>query len=319
MSAPVQVQTRRESARTFARSRIFGPRTPNVTEIVARPESVVCQRFVDALQLSELQIGVPPLPIDQLVVEQLMVSISECGQTEPITVRCLADGRLQLLGGWHRATSLKNLGRTSASAIIVSGLSDKEARLWQLVDNLHRKVLCAMDRAKHDFELLQAVKEKVSQDAVPPGGRQRAEKFHRKAAALLCTSADRMARSAKIAQITPEAESKIRELKLEDNQSALLNIAKAGVTADSQIAKAIELHQRPKKGSNSKGSLSESTEIDALAARGDGIPLFLRRGAPETTFAQLKEQWHRNLRELFLSCSKADRRRFVDDCLAPAL
>jgi hypothetical protein len=185
MSATVEVVTRRESAKRFARDRILtGPRVPCTTEIVAHPQSAMRQCFDEALPFLEFEIGVPPLPIDQRVVEQLMVSIAEWGQTEPISVRCFDDGRLQLLGGWHRVTALINLGRTSASAVIISGLSDKEARLWQLVDNRHRKVFCAMDRAKHDFEILQAVQERVSQDAIPVGGRQPADKFHAKAAAL---------------------------------------------------------------------------------------------------------------------------------------
>jgi len=220
------------------------------------------QRFDEALPFSKFEIGAPPLPMEQRIVEQLMVSILEWGQTEPISVRCFDDGRLQLLGGWHRVTALINLGRTSASAVIISGLSDKEARLWQLVDNQHRKVICAMDRAKHDFEILQAVQERVSQGAIPVGGRQPADKFHAKAAALVGASVDRMARSAKIAKITPEAESKIRELKLQDNQSALLKIADVGTNTESQITKAIELRQGLKKGPKSKGQLAEGSCSD---------------------------------------------------------
>ena len=171
MSENIEVITRREAAKQFARERIAaGPQTPCITNTAPWVKNGVCQRLDDALSFSEFEIGVPPLPIDQRVVEQLMVSSSEYGQTEPIAVRCHDDGSLRLLGGWHRATALKNLGRTSASALVISGLSDWEARLWQLVDNLHRKVLCAMDRAKGDFELLQAMQEKVSQGATPLGG-----------------------------------------------------------------------------------------------------------------------------------------------------
>jgi ParB-like chromosome segregation protein Spo0J len=256
--ATIEIVTARESTKRFARDRILtGPRVPCTTEIVAHPKSAMRQFFDEALPFSDFEIGAPPLPIDRHVVEQLMVSISEWGQTEPISIRRFDDGRLQLLGGWHRVTALKNLGRTSATALIISGLSDGGARLWQLVDNRHRKVFCAMDRAKHDFEILQAVQERVSQGAIPIGGRQPADKFHAKAAALLGTSADRMARSVKIAQITAEAESKIRELNLQDNQSALFKIADAGTTTESQIAKAIELRQCPKKGAKPKGQSVE--------------------------------------------------------------
>jgi ParB-like chromosome segregation protein Spo0J len=244
----IEVVTRKEATKQFARERIAaGPQAPCNTNIAPWVKNGVCQRLEHALSFSEFEIGSPPLPLDQHVVEQLIASISEFGQKEPIAVRCLGDGRLQLLSGCHRIAALMNLGRKSASALIVSGLSDSEARIWQLVDNLHRKVLSVMDRAKHDVELQQAVKQKVSQVARPLGGPQPADKFHAKAAALLGTSADRMARSTKIARITPEAEAKIRELKLENNQAALLKIADAGTTTEFQIAKAIELVQRPQK------------------------------------------------------------------------
>jgi hypothetical protein len=248
MSENIEVFTRREAARKFARERVAaGSQTPSITNTVPWAKNGVCQRLEDALSFSGFEIEAPPMPLDQRVIEQLMVSISEFGQAEPLAIRGHDDGRLTLLGGWHRAAALKNIGRTSASALVISGLTDKEARLWQLVDNLHRKVPCAMDRAKSDFELLHAMQERVSQGATPLGGLQPADKFHAKAAALFGASADRMARSAKIAQITSAAESKIRELKLENNQSALLKIAGAGTATESQITKAIELVQRPKR------------------------------------------------------------------------
>jgi ParB-like chromosome segregation protein Spo0J len=335
MSAAVEVVTRREAARNFARDRILSePQGPCQTDVVVRPETVDRQNFVASLPFSDFEIGAPPLPIDQKVVEQLMVSISECGQTEPITVRCLSNGRLRMLSGWHRTTALQNLGRTAASALIVSGLSDRDARLWQLVDNLHRKVLCAIDRARHDFELLQALGEKVSQGAIPLGGRQPSEKFHAKAAALFGTSADRMARSAKIAQITPEAELKIRELKLHDNQSALLKIADAGDTADLQIAKALELYARPK-GKRVKepvGTLpavvgtTSTTAITSAPADGGGsempdIPLFLKRNRLEIGYDRLKEEWERcdDLLGVISAADPAARRRFLDECVMPTL
>jgi hypothetical protein len=57
------------------------------------------QHFEEALALSELEMGEAPLPIDDRVVKQLMVSIAHVGQTDPIAVRCLDDDRLHLLDG----------------------------------------------------------------------------------------------------------------------------------------------------------------------------------------------------------------------------
>jgi hypothetical protein len=355
MSTTVKVVTRRESAKRFGRDRILtGPRAPCTSEIVAHPKTAMRQCFDEALPFSKFQIGASPLPIDQRIVEQLMVSISEWGQTEPISVRCFDDGSLQLLGGWHRVTALKNLGRTSATARIISGLSDGEARLWQLVDNRHRKVICAMDRAKHDFEILQAVQERVSQGAIPIGGRQPADKFHAKAAALFGTSADRMARSVKIAQITAGAESKIRELNLQDNQSALLKIADAGITTESQIAKTIELRQCPKNRAQPKVESvdsavtrrrTESATISASDAKAEApgllhgsgpigveqrredttrapdeplypdLPRGLERRSIDAEVKKLADEYRSNLRDMLIAAPIEARDRFIWELL----
>ncbi|MCK1407675.1 ParB/RepB/Spo0J family partition protein [Bradyrhizobium sp. 76] len=248
---------------------------------------------VREVSFDELEIGIPPIPLDSEDVDKLRKSILEVGQATPVIVRRFADGKLALLDGWCRVEALRSSGRTTVAAIILSGLTDQDARLKQIVSN-HRKKLAVLDRAREDNEYLQIVRQKVSQGAIPSGGHQPADKCHAKAAKELKVSSDRIARSEQIARILPEAQTKIRELNLHDKQSALLKIAAAGDTADLQIMKAIELSSRPRATQSlqpvaaptqSVGTTAAATSTSATAegndAEGPDIPTFLQCNTPE--------------------------------------
>jgi ParB-like chromosome segregation protein Spo0J len=281
------------------------------------------------LAFGEFEIGAPPIPLDSADVESLRKSICLVGQTTQVLVREFPDGRLALLDGWGRVEALRSIGRTTVSAIILSGLSDQEARLRQIVSN-HRKKLSALDRAREDYEFLQIMRQKVSQGATPVGGRQPADKYHTKAAEELKVSPDRIARSERIARILPEAQAKIRELGLHDKQSVLLKIAAAD-TADLQIAKALELSSRQKKRAKqppapATGGTAEANGTTALASAATGgngsempdIPPLLKRDQDEITFEQIEGAWAR-CEQLLLAAAPSTRQRFLDDRLIPAL
>jgi hypothetical protein len=246
---------------------------------------------VRELSFGEFEIDIPPIPLDSADIDKLRKSILEVGQATPVIVRRFADGKLALLDGWGRVEALRSSGRTTISAIILSGLSDQEARLKQIVSN-HRKKLSALDRAREDNEYLQIVRQKVSQGAIPVGGHQPADKCHAKAAKELEVSPDRIARSEQIARILPEAQIKIREFNLQDKQSALLKIAAAGDTAELQITQAIELSSRARAKrsrqpvaapTQSVGATAATTSTTAAPEGNDAempdIPTFLRRNS----------------------------------------
>ena len=248
---------------------------------------------VRELSFGEFEIGIPPIPLDSADIDKLRELILEVGQATPVIVRRFADGKLALLDGWGRVEALRSSGRTTISAIILSGLSDQEARLKQIVSN-HRKKLSALDRAREDNEYLQIVRQKVSQGAIPAGGHQPADKCHAKAAKELEVSPDRIARSEQIARILPEAQIKIREFNLQDKQSALLKIAAAGDSAELQIAQAIELSSRARAKRSRQPVAAPTQSVGATAATTSttpapegndaempDIPTFLPRNRPE--------------------------------------
>lgn len=191
---------------------------------------------VSKLLVGEISIGERLIPSDAKVVAQLVFSIRQIRQTTPILVRLTSDGIYALIDGFNRIEALKQLGETEVLATVVDVTSDEEAKACEAISNSHRRPkLTALDRALTDFVTLQYVGSKVSQLATPCGGRQPKEKYHAKTARELGVSPDQIARSCKIAKIVPYVQNAIRKRKLEDNQSALLEIAASGDDVHSQI------------------------------------------------------------------------------------
>jgi hypothetical protein len=111
------------------------------------------------------------------------------------------------------------------SILCVEFCGDKaDARQWETAENLYRAELTALDRAER-IDLLRTLflkNAEVGQPA-PPGGRQ--PNYAGSAKALGLTRED-VRRSKRIVGISREAKAKVREFGLEDNQGALLTIAK---------------------------------------------------------------------------------------------
>lgn len=67
--------------------------------------------------------------------EKLKKSLRELGSFKPVVVRELADGRLQILGGYHRVEAAKELGFPSVPIFNVGKIDDERAKEISLVDN----------------------------------------------------------------------------------------------------------------------------------------------------------------------------------------
>lgn len=73
------------------------------------------------------------------------ITLSELVQ--PIVVRPMKTGRYELVSGERRWTAAKQAGRTTIEAI-VRNLSDQEAMIHSLLENLHRKNLNPIEKAR---------------------------------------------------------------------------------------------------------------------------------------------------------------------------
>lgn len=83
----------------------------------------------------------------------LAALIDAQGLLNPITVRQVGAEHFELVAGLHRLRAHEVLGRSMIAARISTDLDDDAARLMELMENLGRHELIALDRCHHLFEL----------------------------------------------------------------------------------------------------------------------------------------------------------------------
>ena len=88
----------------------------------------------------------PRQEIDNKEIEELSKSIKEKGVIQPIVVRKIKD-RYEIIAGNRRYTAAKNLGLKEIPAII-KDLSDKDAFIIAIIENLQRKNLNPIEEAE---------------------------------------------------------------------------------------------------------------------------------------------------------------------------
>ncbi len=94
-------------------------------------------------------------PLDPSTVGVLAGSIREQGLLQPIVVRRIGSGAYRLIAGNHRLAAFRLLGRETIPAMLSEADSDDAARLAEVMENLGRNELIALDRCHHLFELKQ--------------------------------------------------------------------------------------------------------------------------------------------------------------------
>lgn len=91
---------------------------------------------------------------DPIWAEGLAAMIAQQGLLHPITVRVVGD-RFSLVAGLHRLEAHRILERESIVALISTAETDDIARLEEVMENLGRAELIALDRCQHLYELKQ--------------------------------------------------------------------------------------------------------------------------------------------------------------------
>lgn len=80
-------------------------------------------------------------------IEDLARSIESSGLINPIIVRKTKAGELQLICGERRLKACVRLGWTTIDATIVSGISDRDAEIMALADNIEREDLSPFEQS----------------------------------------------------------------------------------------------------------------------------------------------------------------------------
>jgi hypothetical protein len=156
--------------------------------------------------------------------------------------RCASAGQGDAPDGWYRLTAIKQLGATTISCFCEDESDKDDAEMDRAIcfaENVVRVELRALDKAESLNDRRQAILHQGGQVA-PPGGHQPKNAGIKKAAKALGFSREDVRRSMRIAEmISPEAKSEARKLGLDDNQDALLQIAKLPPNAQCTAVTAI--------------------------------------------------------------------------------
>ena len=140
--------------------------------------------------------------VDPKAVKRLADSISKIGLRQPITVRDKND-RYILVAGLHRIEAYKKLGKEHIMACIVTMTNDN-ARLWEIAENLHRSELSNLERAEC-IEEWRAITDKERNRSAPVGGIQPSDAAYRKTAEALGVSEKTVRNSNIISKISDAA------------------------------------------------------------------------------------------------------------------
>lgn len=200
------------------------------------------------IPIDPARVSIPPdrAPTDPETVEALRVSMAEVGLWNPIIVQRQKGLPWRfLVAGRHRLEAARALNWKEISAFELPerGEDDDAAKLGRMVEvaeNLHRREIKSLDRDLLSAEWFRLLEERRKQAqgvsrqvaAKPSGGRPSGGV--RQAARSLNVSEKALRRSLQVAKLSPEAQEAARAHGLDDNQSALLEAAKAP-TPEAQV------------------------------------------------------------------------------------
>ena len=206
-----------------------------------------------SVMVDDIIVGEGHRELDPSAVKKLAQSIKQIGLQHPVTVKRKLDKYL-LIAGRHRLEACKKIGREHILANIVTMTND-EARLWEIAENLDRAELTALERSEQIAEYAELAKEKRAADKpaqvgqVSAGGRGK-EGGDSAASRDLGITRQEVQRAAAISSIAPEAKAAAVDAGFDDNQSKLLKIARepspaaqlAAVKREREIAEARKIN-----------------------------------------------------------------------------
>jgi hypothetical protein len=292
-----------------------------------QPRAEVSADFVRIIQKIPLTglVAAVGRSVDRKNVAILAQSFRETGQTAAILVFREEQGVFRIISGHDRVEAARDLGWLQIDAVILA-TDERSQRLVEIAENLHRRELTVLERAKLVDAWIKLVRNEAAQVERPLGGRQPNDRGLSKVATSLGVSRAEATRSALIASMPQGAMKKAIELDLQDNQAALLRVAKLP-TPDLQIAQLHEIAERKKIPRSNGGALgapstqrgagrgSPAPSVQQLQPEQDlPIPEALDRRDVDKEFGRLKLSW-RDFRRALQNAPLAVRRRFIRDVL----
>ena len=218
-------------------------------------------RFVVlGIDVNAIKVKGPRRLIDEKKLRALKASIAQIGLQTPITIR-FRNKKPELVTGFYRLVAMKQLGAGSIPCY-EHYHEESETYLWQRAENVYRAEPRVLDRAEYIDEMRQAILQEGGQVA-PPGGRQPRNAGINKAAKALGFTKEDVRRCKAIAGISAEAKAEARKVGIDDNEHALLEIAKLPATAQCAAVKEIVDRQRAARARLASGAVVASNKAAA--------------------------------------------------------
>lgn len=166
--------------------------------------------------------------LDEAAVAHLAESMTRLGLQTPLTVR-QDDEWPTLVAGLHRLKAAERLGWEKVEVIYLEG-DERDARLWEISENLHRADLSAIERAEHIDEWRRLTVERNNPQVVGKPGRP--SRGHEATAVALGVSHETVRRAEVVASLPQEVRDQAREERW--SQERLLGIARNQETAEAR-------------------------------------------------------------------------------------
>ena len=221
--------------------------------------------IVENLYLDAVKVPRKHRPLNEEKVRAIAASIQQVGLRTPITVR-EQKNQVILVAGLHRLEAVRRLGWDAIPCFTIEG-DETESRPWEIAENLYRAELTALQRAEHIDELRVLIQQKTKggQVAPPRGGAQPKDAAINRTAKALGFTKEDVRRAKKIAGISQEARAEAKRLGLDDNQRALLQIAKLP-TPTAQLLAVKEIDERIRAAQARRAAAVTAVQADTTAA-----------------------------------------------------
>jgi ParB/RepB/Spo0J family partition protein len=219
------------------------------------------KRKLQNIAIKQIQVRGKSRPLIKEKLTVIAESMKKIGLNVPITVRTCLGGYV-LVTGQHRLEAAKSLGWRRIKCFVTRATSI-DRQLERCSENLHRAELTALQRAIYIKKWEELLRKRDSKNrAAPKGGRQPGDKGLSKTAKQLGTSREAIRRSRAVASLSPKIQKVAKAKRLDDNERALVKVAKEP-TPEAQAKKLHELaHDRRK--SSAGLSLKEVTQYKRL-------------------------------------------------------
>lgn len=238
------------------------------------------------------------------------------------------NGKIYLVAGQHRLAAVKKLKWEFIDVIVVERSGEKN-RKRQITENLHRSDLTKLESAKHVTEWVNLCVEEGRQLAHP----QPNDKGISRTAKKLGMSPKSVRRALLVGGLNPNAQEALKAAGLDDNETVLLEVAKA--KPKKQVAKVEQIVQRRKDAKTQKGKgigSVRSTGTDKSTGTGKSTGKVKPESddhetdhdvdaedSADTPFDKLKKAWEESpdFQRAWAKADPDDRQRFIDEVLTP--